>query len=453
MLKKQVNKKFKVLFLTLCLYFILGLITFADDWHVEIYSGELLLEPVDAVPYLNEEGRTMVPVRFIAESFGAKVNWNSETQMVTLVNDQATVEFKVNSYVVKINGQKKMMDTQMILDASTNRTFVPFRFAVEPLGISIENVEFLENKILKIELEEQEGLFNLTIGTSVDEVIRQLGQPTSKGLSAYGYEWWFYADDYLKYLQVGISNDEVVVLYTNSDYWQYEGTTPTMTREALIKWVGIKDPLLVDYDKVSLKIVQVPSKERYLNIMGDIAVEWFYDVHDDKISSIRLSKMPYILTQNSYGFNYSFFKETPPNYVPEKLSDKNQLEVDLSNSMMLFYMTNASRVKRGLRPLEFDEEIEQLSISHSKDMYDNDFFDHISPTTGSLGDRFKAWHIPFRSIMENIAYGQADGVYAHEGLMNSLGHRNNILNESSTHVGVGSYFKYYTIDFKEALSR
>lgn len=450
MIKKKIIKNTRFLGLTLCIYILLGLLTFADDLHIEIYSGELLLEPVDAVPYLNEDGRTMVPVRFISESFGASVAWDDNTQTVTITKSKSQVAFQVDSKLVRVNGQDQVMDTKMILDSESNRTFVPLRFAVEPLGISIENVEFLDEGMLKIELENSPSILNLRLGATSKEVVQKFGQPSSKGMSAYGYEWWFYADDYKRYLQVGIAGGEVVSIYTNNDVWQYQGTYPGMTAQALIDHMGIEDPVVTDFDNVSLKIKQDSSQERYLHVMGDVALEWFIDLHDGGVSSIRVSKMPYILTQSSHAFNYSFFDGSKPDYSPPTLTADQQLQVDETNSKMIYYLTNVSRVKRGLSVLTLEPRISSLSLSHSVDMQVNDFFDHTSPYTGSLGDRFKAWDIPFRSIMENIAYGQADGVYAHQGLMNSLGHRKNILHSAPTHIGVGSYFKYYTINFQQA---
>ena len=449
---KNIKKSLKILSLILLLYGLLGLLTFADDWHIEIYSGELLLEPVDAEPYLNEDGRTMVPVRFIAESFGADVTWQANSQTVIIKHKETVVEFKVDDATVVVNGVPSEMDTKMTLDPVLGRTFVPFRFAVEPLGVVISDVNFNDNQILRIDLLKKASINNLSLGNTKDFVINTMGQPTAKGLSAYGFEWWFYAEDYKQYLQIGMANDQVVVLYTNGDNWSYENTYSGMSLQALAGLVDIESEVETTYKNTNLKIKQVDNKERFLNVVGNIAIEWFYDEHDQNITSIRISQMPYILKQSTYAYNYSYFKDEAPNFNPPVLSQEDQLQVDQTNSLMLFYLTNASRVRRNLKPLLYDSRVSQLALSHSLDMFTNDYFDHTSPTTGTLGDRFKAWEIPFRSIMENIAWGQADGVYAHEGLMNSLGHRKNILSDRPTHLGTGSYKKFYTINFLEKLN-
>jgi uncharacterized protein YkwD len=61
---------------------------------------------------------------------------------------------------------------------------------------------------------------------------------------------------------------------------------------------------------------------------------------------------------------------------------------------------------------------------------------HVSPTTGSVVDRVRAAHIPTRIVLENIARGFGLRE-AHQALMNSPGHRANLLSTEVTHVGIG----------------
>ncbi|MEH7309085.1 CAP domain-containing protein [Neobacillus drentensis] len=67
-------------------------------------------------------------------------------------------------------------------------------------------------------------------------------------------------------------------------------------------------------------------------------------------------------------------------------------------------------------------------------------------------DRMKADDISFHLAGENLAYGQFSSIFAHEGLMNSLGHRENILRAGYEYLGVGVAFNnesqpYYTENF------
>jgi uncharacterized protein YkwD len=69
-------------------------------------------------------------------------------------------------------------------------------------------------------------------------------------------------------------------------------------------------------------------------------------------------------------------------------------------------------------------------------MIDNNYFSHNSPTYGSPFDMMKSFNINYVQGGENIA-GNRDVPAAHEALMNSPGHRKNILSPDFTHIGIG----------------
>ena len=64
---------------------------------------------------------------------------------------------------------------------------------------------------------------------------------------------------------------------------------------------------------------------------------------------------------------------------------------------------------------------------------------HISPTTGSAADRVRAARIKTAVVLENVARAYGVGE-AHQGLMNSPGHRANITSHAATHLGIGVVF-------------
>ncbi len=98
-------------------------------------------------------------------------------------------------------------------------------------------------------------------------------------------------------------------------------------------------------------------------------------------------------------------------------------------------MVNEERAKEGKPALKIDAGLTKYARLHSQDMADNNFFSHTSPTKGSFNERIKNSGISYRSAGENIArYGSV--AKAHVGLMNSEGHRKNIMG-NFTHVGIG----------------
>ena len=103
----------------------------------------------------------------------------------------------------------------------------------------------------------------------------------------------------------------------------------------------------------------------------------------------------------------------------------------------VFELTNQERAKNGLQPLQIDYELSRVAREKSRDMQVNNYFDHNSPVYGSPFDMIQSYGISYRTAGENIAKGQRTPEEVVNAWMNSPGHRENILNSSYTHIGVG----------------
>jgi len=91
------------------------------------------------------------------------------------------------------------------------------------------------------------------------------------------------------------------------------------------------------------------------------------------------------------------------------------------------------------------------SREHSLDMAANNFFDHTNLRNQTPFERMRNAGITFQAAAENIAAGQSDSIYAHEGLKISEGHRKQIFGDF-TKLGIGiakggEYGIYYTQNF------
>ncbi|ALX48980.1 CAP domain-containing protein [Lentibacillus amyloliquefaciens] len=100
-------------------------------------------------------------------------------------------------------------------------------------------------------------------------------------------------------------------------------------------------------------------------------------------------------------------------------------------------LTNQEREAQGLEPLKIDTELSKVAREKSRDMAANNYFSHNSPNYGSPFDMMKEYGISYQTAGENIARGQTSPEQVVNGWMNSEGHRENILNENFTHIGVG----------------
>ncbi|MGG0939181.1 copper amine oxidase N-terminal domain-containing protein [Brevibacillus centrosporus] len=85
-------------------------------------------------PFIDKQGRTQVPVRFVSEALGKKVDWEGSTQTVTIAEK---IKLRIKSSVVELgNGKTIHMDT--VAQLKDDRTFVPVRFVAEALGQKVD---------------------------------------------------------------------------------------------------------------------------------------------------------------------------------------------------------------------------------------------------------------------------------------------------------------------------
>jgi len=102
----------------------------------------------------------------------------------------------------------------------------------------------------------------------------------------------------------------------------------------------------------------------------------------------------------------------------------------------MLVMINGERAKEGLHPLVADTQLREVARMHSRDMFARSYFSHITPDGLSPFDRIRQADISFRTAGENLALAQTLAI-AHQGLMDSPGHRANILKASFGRVGIG----------------
>ncbi len=111
-------------------------------------------------------------------------------------------------------------------------------------------------------------------------------------------------------------------------------------------------------------------------------------------------------------------------------------------------LLNEERTSRGLAALELDPRLVPIARQHSEEMFRLKYFGHQSPVNGSPFDRLAAAKISYTRAGENLAYAHSVAV-AHRGLMDSQGHRENILRPEFTRIGIGvisagSYGRMFT---------
>lgn len=269
------------------------------------------------------------------------------------------------------------------------------------------------------------------IGDSEEKVIQLYGQPLRKDMSEYGFEWYIFHENYHNYLQVGILDGLVVALFTNHDLIESTKQLKLFSsKEDVRQQLG--DPITY-ITKGNVKYNQIITEGYDLFFIDDYYVTVFYDLHEGStITSVQLIEENVEKTIGFYG---------TPSEALQSSFEKQMLDI-----------VNAMRVRFGLKAFSWDPQTAETARNHSTDMATNGFFSHYNLAGESPFDRMNNDGISYRTAGENLAYGQPSPIFAHEGLMNSLGHRRNLLNTSFEQLGVGVDFNdlhhpYYTQKF------
>lgn len=387
----------------------------------------------DAKPYMDEvAGRVLVPVRFVAESLGALVEWDEVNKIVDIVKEKTNIRLILGEKRFVLNGKSKLMDTAAFM--KDGRTFVPLRFISESLGIDTA----WDQKTYTVSLKDEKSgkeftIQGISLGTTGDEVVATLGEPSRIDASEYGFDWYIYNSDYSKYIQIGVKDNQVVGLYTNADNWKSaKGIQIGMERTKVEDLLGesIKS---IRKGNVIYSISSEDEKGAY--IIDGSYVTIFYDIHkNNTVTSIQIIDDAVELGLDGYYGEYS-------------------VNIRDSFERQMFDIANSIRVRNGLKPFSWSNKAMVSSRKHSQDMADKNYFEHNNLKGQTPFKRMENEGITYVLAAENIAAGSPSAIEAHEGLMNSMGHRVNILGEfKMLGVGVGynfnnTYKYYYTQNF------
>ncbi len=93
-------------------------------------------------PYIAGEGTTLVPLRVITEAFGAEVLWEGETKTITLNYPDVTIILKIGNTEVKVNDHTEKLPVPPALSPN-GVTMVPLRFISETFGAEVSYKEGL----------------------------------------------------------------------------------------------------------------------------------------------------------------------------------------------------------------------------------------------------------------------------------------------------------------------
>ncbi|RLD17629.1 MAG: copper amine oxidase N-terminal domain-containing protein [Caldiserica bacterium] len=89
---------------------------------------------LDSPPIIIKD-RTLVPLRFISEAFGAKVEWNPVFRLVFIKMGEKEIIVQIGTPYASVSGKKVLLDSPPLI--VKGRTMVPLRFIAETLGAEV----------------------------------------------------------------------------------------------------------------------------------------------------------------------------------------------------------------------------------------------------------------------------------------------------------------------------
>ncbi|CAM4326286.1 CAP domain-containing protein [Lacicoccus alkaliphilus] len=274
---------------------------------------------------------------------------------------------------------------------------------------------------------------NIELGDTRETVEEMYGAPERESANEYGVEWAAYHESYQNFMKVAYDEEDMVRgLYTNQDMLSSRSDISLGTsQETVNEIMGEPEETL----QSGPHIYQINDESAYdLYVLEGVHATLFYDVHqEDQVAAVQLIDEG--LERSKDGL-----------FAPGSEALAEGLEYQL------FDLTNAARVKHDLTPLEWHEAVSVTARAHSTDMAENDYFSHQNQDGQSPFDRMAEDDISFSTAGENLAAGQPSSIFAHQGLMNSEGHRKNILQTRFEELGVGVAFNendqpFYTEKF------
>lgn len=170
----------------------------------------------------------------------------------------------------------------------------------------------------------------------------------------------------------------------------------------------------------SYKSVTLVYKNEYVRIFAQIGDWYVIQTDADYVGMVSKKYIKLIYPQSSGSGN----------------SSGNTTTSDLTaDEQEVFDLINKQRIAAGLSALKIDEELQNVARVKAKDMVDNNYFSHNSPTYGTPFNMIKNFGITYKAAGENIA-GNSSNQGAVNAWMNSEGHRANILSNNYNYTGV-----------------
>ena len=188
---------------------------------------------------------------------------------------------------------------------------------------------------------------------------------------------------------------------------------------------------------IAYGIITTVPQNQYIRVFAGVGDWYIVQVEGDYVGAVskKYIKPIYPTSGGSSGSSKSGASAGSGN-TSSNSNTSSVVEALTANEKEVFNLINQQRANNGLSSLKIDNEVQRVARIKAKDMVDNGYFSHTSPTYGSPFDMLKSFKVSYKTAGENIA-GNSSNSGAVTGWMNSAGHKANILNSSFNYTGIG----------------
>lgn len=265
------------------------------------------------------------------------------------------------------------------------------------------------------------------LGQTEKQVEALVGNSQRVTTNEYGLQWKTYHQGYKKFVMASFLNGTVSGLYTNTDQaFAGVGLKNGMTPTQVTALLGTPISTIT---KGNIRYGLSNGEESKTYSFNNSYITVFFDLHNAK-------------KVTAYQVVSKDMEARKPGFYGNQTA-----ALQAGFEYQLFDLVNSIRVRNGLGALKWNAPLATVARNHSIDMAKNNFFDHTNLKGESPFDRMRKGGLNYRSAGENIAMGQMSSIFAHEGLMNSKGHRDNILQAGYMELGTGVSFQGKNVPF------
>lgn len=259
------------------------------------------------------------------------------------------------------------------------------------------------------------------IGITEKQLTATYGAPARKDPSEYGFQWYVYNKDYKNFFMAGVRSGKVVAFYSNAANARYTAKVVIGTTQANARATMGKPLPYIKSGKTVFLMPNTNERDYFTTGGGSTYIIVFYD-HLNKDKTTAIMVVP------AADENNALLKKPALSAAVRTAYERQSVD-----------LTNAIRVRNGLKALSTDSGDTKLAQQRSTDMVKRNYFSHYTPDkkTQTAFDIARTMKLKFSSMGENIAYGNHNAIFAQESFMNSQGHRDNLLRSKYTKMGAG----------------